>query len=163
MQTNEPSLKQRPIQLPFGYEDVAKEAVRCSDTCRYVKVLYSLIDKKLFCITSDFERGTLAPKQLKGTITLFMWDRMQENSLTSEDLIIGSPQADRDYQDYLYFSKHSNVHYTFKDYLMYIVERYQEHLIAYLARRMQEQKLIRMWRRNYRRHLRALGMTAVPS
>ena len=159
MQTNEPSLKQRPIQLPFGYEDVAKEAVRCSDTCRYVKVLYSLIDKQLFCITSDIERGTMSPKQLKGTIRLFMWDRMEENKLTSEDLIIGSPEADKDYQDYL----HLNLRVPFKNYLMYVYEIYEKHLIAYLARRMQEQKLIRTWRRNYRRHLRALQKGSLSS
>ena len=159
MQTNEPSLKQKPIQLPFTYEDVAKEAVRCSDTCRYVKVLYSIPDKQLFCITSDLERGTMAPKQLKGTIRLFMWDRMQENKLTSEDLIIGSPQADRDYQDYL----HLNLRVSFKDYLMYVYEIYQKHLIAYLARSMERQKLIRTWRRNYRRGLRALQKQGLSS
>jgi hypothetical protein len=163
MQANEPSLSQKPIQLPFTYEDVAKEAVRCSDTCRYVKVLYSLPDKQLFCITSDLERGTMAPKQLKGTIRLFMWDRMEENKLQDTDLIIESPQADSDYKDYLNFLKHTNVHPSFKDYLMYIVDRYQEHLIVYLMRRMQEQKLIRMWRRNYRRHLRALQKEGLSS
>jgi len=159
MQTNQSGLWQRPIQLPFSYEDVAEKAVKCTDTCRYVKVLYSLVDKQLFCITSDIQRGTMAPKQLKGTIRLFMWDRKEENKVTSEDLIIGSPQADKDYQDYL----HLNLRVSFKDYLMYVYEMYQKHLIAYLARRMQEQKLIRMWRRNYRRHLRALQKQGLSS
>jgi len=36
-------------------------------------------------------------------------------------------------------------------------------LIAYLARSMERQKLIRVWRRNYRRHLRALQKQGLSS
>jgi hypothetical protein len=105
----------------------------------------------------------MAPKQLRGTIRLFMWDRMEENKLQDTDLIIESPETDTDYKDYLNFLKHTNVHMSFKDYLMYIVDRYQEHLIVYLMRLMQEQKLIRGWRRNYRRHLRTLQKQGLSS
>jgi hypothetical protein len=105
----------------------------------------------------------MAPKQLRGTIRLFMWDRMEENKLQDTDLIIGSPETDTDYKDYRHILSHSNLNYSFKDYLMYIVDRYQEHLIVYLARRMEEQKLIRAWRRNYRRHLRALQKQGLSS